>query len=174
MERVRTDYKYVYGLDLISATDGSGNQTYFTYDGLGSTTDLTDGAAIVTGSYSYDVFGAVGSQCGWAEDWIDKQLVEIIGDALADLIRCGQHPVERNACSTNDYEGGISLVENCHKAICASYCPHWRLATLVSRYQFDGEVTWSLREVGGTQDIVSVTTTFDKMRHAGGVTLTAD
>jgi uncharacterized protein RhaS with RHS repeats len=26
---------YVYGLDLISATDGRGDQTYFTYDGLG-------------------------------------------------------------------------------------------------------------------------------------------
>ncbi len=35
---------YVYGLDLISRTDSGGVQTYYLYDGLGSTTDLTDGA----------------------------------------------------------------------------------------------------------------------------------
>jgi len=50
--------QYVYGLDLISATDGAGAQTYFTFDGLGSTTDLTNGLGVVTGSYTYDVFGA--------------------------------------------------------------------------------------------------------------------
>ncbi len=55
---------YVYGLDLISATDGTGAQTYFTYDGLGSTTDLTDGTGNVIGTYSYDVFGAIRSQTG--------------------------------------------------------------------------------------------------------------
>ncbi len=41
-------------------------------------------------------------------------------------------------------------------------------------YEFDGEITWSLREIGGTEDIVSVTTTFDEMKEAGGVTLTVD
>jgi len=55
---------YVYGLDLISATDGAGAQTYNTGDGLGSTTDLTNGSGTVTGAYSYDVFGAVRSQTG--------------------------------------------------------------------------------------------------------------
>ena len=33
----------MFGLDLISATDGDGVQTYHLCDGLGSTTDLTDG-----------------------------------------------------------------------------------------------------------------------------------
>ncbi|HVP05850.1 MAG TPA: RHS repeat-associated core domain-containing protein [Dehalococcoidia bacterium] len=55
---------YVYGLDLISATDGGGDQTYYTYDGLGSTTDLTDGSGDVTDTYSYDVFGAVRASTG--------------------------------------------------------------------------------------------------------------
>ncbi len=55
---------YVYGLDLISATDASGAQTYFTYDGLGSATEVTDGSATVTGTYSYDVFGAIRAQTG--------------------------------------------------------------------------------------------------------------
>src|SRR5439155_27042160 len=35
---------YVYGLDLVSATDSGGTQTYFLYDGLGSTMGLTDGS----------------------------------------------------------------------------------------------------------------------------------
>ncbi|MFN8575182.1 MAG: peptidoglycan DD-metalloendopeptidase family protein, partial [Gemmatimonadaceae bacterium] len=54
----------VYGLDLISSTDGGGNQTYFSTDGLGSTTDLTNGAGAVTDTYSYDVFGAVLARTG--------------------------------------------------------------------------------------------------------------
>ncbi|MGE3412172.1 MAG: hypothetical protein AB7L91_08115 [Dehalococcoidia bacterium] len=45
---------YVYGLDLISATDGSGNQAYFSYDAVGSVTD----------TYVYDVFGTITSHSG--------------------------------------------------------------------------------------------------------------
>jgi RHS repeat-associated protein len=58
------DNTYVYGLDLISATDGSGVQTYHLYDGLGSTADLTDGSGNVTAGYGYDVFGGVRTQSG--------------------------------------------------------------------------------------------------------------
>jgi len=49
---------YVYGLVLISGTDGSGSQTYYTGDGLGSTTDLTNSSATKTDGYTYDAFGA--------------------------------------------------------------------------------------------------------------------
>jgi RHS repeat-associated protein len=60
----------VYGLDLISSTDGSGNQTYYSYDGLGSVTDLTNGMGTVTDTYSYDVFGAVRASTGSsAQPW---------------------------------------------------------------------------------------------------------
>lgn len=55
---------YVYGLDLISATDSAGVQTYFLYDGLGSTTDLTDANGNSVAGYSYDVFGAIRTQSG--------------------------------------------------------------------------------------------------------------
>jgi len=55
---------FVYGLDLISATDGSGFQTYFLTDGLGSTTDETDGSGDMTAGYSYDAFGATRSVTG--------------------------------------------------------------------------------------------------------------
>lgn len=62
---------YVYGLDLISATDGAGVQTYYTYDGLGSTTDLTDGTGSRTDWYEYDVFGAIRDSGGSsANDWL--------------------------------------------------------------------------------------------------------
>jgi hypothetical protein len=56
---------YVHGLDLISATDdASGDQTYHLYDGLGSTSDLTDDSGNGVDAYSYDVFGAIRSQSG--------------------------------------------------------------------------------------------------------------
>jgi len=48
---------YVYGLGRISSTDGAGNQTYYTGDGLGSSTDLTNSSATRTDGYTYDVFG---------------------------------------------------------------------------------------------------------------------
>ncbi len=60
---------YVYGLDLISATDGAGVQTYFLYDGLGSTTGLTDGSGNNPVSYSYDVFGAIRTQTGTSSNY---------------------------------------------------------------------------------------------------------
>jgi RHS repeat-associated protein len=60
---------YVYGLDLISATDNAGVQTYFLYDGLGSTVNLTNGSGAATASYSYDVFGALRSG-GGTNQWL--------------------------------------------------------------------------------------------------------
>ena len=60
---------YVHGLDLISTTDGAGVQTYQLYDGLGSTTDLTDGSAIAVDGYTYDVFGALKSQNGNSDNY---------------------------------------------------------------------------------------------------------
>jgi RHS repeat-associated protein len=60
---------YVYGLDLISATDSEGDQVYFLYDGLGSVSDVTDEAGDVVASYSYDVFGAIRSQTGSSDNY---------------------------------------------------------------------------------------------------------
>jgi RHS repeat-associated protein len=63
------DNTYVYGLDLISVTDDSSVQTYFLYDGLGSTTELADEDGTVTGTYAYDVFGPVRAHTGAATEW---------------------------------------------------------------------------------------------------------
>ena len=54
----------VTGRDLISGSDAGGVQEYYLYDGLGSTTDLTDGSGNAVGGYGYDVFGAIRSQAG--------------------------------------------------------------------------------------------------------------
>ena len=54
----------VTGRDLISGSDAGGVQTYFLYDGLGSTADLTDGSGNAVGGYGYDVFGTIRSQTG--------------------------------------------------------------------------------------------------------------
>jgi len=45
---------YVYGLDLISRTDDQGDQEYYLYDGLGSTSDLRDGDGDAVAGYTYD------------------------------------------------------------------------------------------------------------------------
>ena len=58
---------YVYGLGLVSQTDGSGDQVYPLGDGLGSTTTLTDSTGTVVATYAYDVFGALRSSTGTAD-----------------------------------------------------------------------------------------------------------
>jgi uncharacterized protein RhaS with RHS repeats len=68
MAGAQTTY-YVYGLDPISVTDDSSVQTYYLYDGLGSTTDLSDGAGTVTGTYEYDAFGSVRAHSGADTEW---------------------------------------------------------------------------------------------------------
>ncbi|HWS91618.1 MAG TPA: RHS repeat-associated core domain-containing protein [Mycobacterium sp.] len=65
-----TTTTFVYGLALISATDGSGNTSFYLPDGLGSTSQLTNSAGSVTDRYAYDAFGAMRSQSGaTANDW---------------------------------------------------------------------------------------------------------
>ncbi len=55
---------YVYGLDLLSATDNNNVTTYFLQDGLGSTTGLTNSSGTMTDSYTYDAFGATKTHTG--------------------------------------------------------------------------------------------------------------
>jgi len=55
--------RYVYGLDRISRVSGT-TEEFYLYDGLGSTTGLADGAGAVSGSRTYDVFGAIRSKTG--------------------------------------------------------------------------------------------------------------
>jgi len=59
---------YVYGLDLISATDEDGVQTYYFSDGLGSTTTVADAGGGVVSEYGYDVFGELRGQSGVPDD----------------------------------------------------------------------------------------------------------
>jgi RHS repeat-associated protein len=60
---------YVYGLELISATDGGGAQKYFMHDGLGSVSHLIDGSGTDVGDYLYDAFGNFRWQFGPANYW---------------------------------------------------------------------------------------------------------
>jgi RHS repeat-associated protein len=56
------NFKYAYGLRRISQSS-SGSQ-FYSYDGLGSASVLTDAGASVTNSYEYDVFGAIRANTG--------------------------------------------------------------------------------------------------------------
>lgn len=58
------DNTYIYGLDLIARVDDQGDEEYYLYDGLGSTTGLAGDTGTVTDTYTYDVFGAIRSQTG--------------------------------------------------------------------------------------------------------------
>ena len=49
--------RYEYGDDLLRMVGTSGASSYYLYDGLGSTRQLTDGGGAVTDSYLYDAYG---------------------------------------------------------------------------------------------------------------------
>lgn len=64
-------HTYVYGLDLISSVDGSGNEVYYSQDALGSTAVITDDAGAALGSYQYKAFGEVLDHAGDdADPWL--------------------------------------------------------------------------------------------------------
>jgi RHS repeat-associated protein len=50
---------YVYGLGLISKVTATGQTYFYHYDGLGSTTAMTDSTGSTVNTYAYDAFGNV-------------------------------------------------------------------------------------------------------------------
>lgn len=58
---------YLYGDDLIKQTRAA-NDSYYLYDGLGSTRALTDSTGQVTDTYNYESFGEVLNQTGSTEN----------------------------------------------------------------------------------------------------------
>ncbi len=79
--------QYVYGLGLISATDGVDNQLYYISDGLGSTTALTDDTGAATDTYSYDVFGTVRDRTGTTENSFDFTGQQTDADSALQFLR---------------------------------------------------------------------------------------
>jgi RHS repeat-associated protein len=55
---------YIYGDDLISQERTGGALSFYAYDGQLSTRQLTDAAANITDSYTYDAFGVLLAQTG--------------------------------------------------------------------------------------------------------------
>ena len=98
---------YVYGLDLIAAIDGAGVETYFTYDGLGSTADLTDDTATVTDTYSYDVFGDASHDSGSSDnDWLFTGEQED-GDSGLYYLRARHYDPATGRFLSQDPYGGV-------------------------------------------------------------------
>ena len=58
---------YTYGNDLISM-NRAGENSYYHYDGLGSTRQLTDNTEAVLAEYTYDAFGNVVAQTGTSDN----------------------------------------------------------------------------------------------------------
>jgi RHS repeat-associated protein len=54
---------YLYGDDLIKQTKAA-NDSYYLYDGLGSTRALTNSSGTITDAYNYEAFGSVLDQTG--------------------------------------------------------------------------------------------------------------
>jgi RHS repeat-associated protein len=59
---------YPGGIGGIISCASVGGSSYYSYDGLGSVTNLTDSSGLVTQSYTYDAFGNILKQSGAATD----------------------------------------------------------------------------------------------------------
>lgn len=77
-----SNYTYVYGLGLISQTDGSGNQTYMLPDGTKSNEVLTDSSGNSANTYKYDVFGGVRNTPGSSPKTDFRYAAEQFDDTL--------------------------------------------------------------------------------------------
>jgi len=62
------DTLYTYGAELIAMTDPTGAQTYYHYDGLGSTCNLTNEAGQAIAGYAYDAFGNLHAMTGSSDN----------------------------------------------------------------------------------------------------------
>ncbi|MCC6220523.1 MAG: type IV secretion protein Rhs [Deltaproteobacteria bacterium] len=56
--------EYTYGADLLSQNSASNGQSYYHYDGLGSTRGLSDATETLTDTYDYEAFGELLSSAG--------------------------------------------------------------------------------------------------------------
>ena len=63
-----TTKQYTYGDDLLSQTEGAGQERFFLYDGLGTTRALADGAEAVTDTYAYEAFGELLGSTGSSDN----------------------------------------------------------------------------------------------------------
>lgn len=63
-----TTKQYTYGDDLLSQTEGAGQERFFLYDGLGTTRVLADGAEVVTDTYAYEAFGELLASTGSSDN----------------------------------------------------------------------------------------------------------
>ena len=63
-----TTKQYTYGDDLLSQTEGAGQERFFLYDGLGTTRALADGAEAVTDTYAYEAFGELLASTGSSDN----------------------------------------------------------------------------------------------------------
>mgnify|MGYP006169580905 CR=1 FL=1 len=63
-----TTKQYTYGDDLLSQTEGAGQERFFLYDGLGTTRALADGAEAVTDTYAYEAFGELLASAGSSDN----------------------------------------------------------------------------------------------------------
>ena len=63
-----TTRQYTYGDDLLSQSEGAGQERFFLYDGLGTTRALADGSEAVTDTYAYEAFGELLDSTGGSDN----------------------------------------------------------------------------------------------------------
>ena len=139
---------YVYGLDLISATDDQDAQTYFTYDGLGSTANLTDDQGDVVDDYSYDVFGAVRSQSGSSENyWLFTGEQEDSDSGLYYLRARYYDPEVGRFLGRDPLRGSIALPDSMNRYVYVTNSP----VIFVDPYGYFGfgDIAKGAKKVGG-------------------------
>ena len=68
IENGLTTKQYTYGDDLLSQTEGAGQERFFLYDGLGTTRALADGSEAVTDTYAYEAFGELLDSTGGSDN----------------------------------------------------------------------------------------------------------
>jgi RHS repeat-associated protein len=106
---------YVYGLDLISQTQG-GATSYFHTDGLGSTRVLTDSTGNVLNTYNYNPFGEILNSSGTTNNkylFAGEQFDSTLGDYY--LRARFYDPNSGRFTRRDSYEGSLSNPLSLHR-----------------------------------------------------------
>jgi len=158
------DTLYTYGFDLMAMTDPASAQTYYHYDGLGSTRNLTNGSGQEMASYTYDAFGAVRYMTGSSANEFTFTGEQIDGQLGLLYLRARYYDPDIGRFTSRDWLPGVESIPQT-----LNRYPYVR-NNPVNAIDPSGELEETIRSVLGAQSGVygNLTSILHSLSHTAG------
>jgi RHS repeat-associated protein len=147
---------YIYGDDLIRQ-QRSGNNSFYHYDGLGSTRALTDPTQVVTDTYVYDAFGVSLQQTGTTLNYFQFAGEQLDPEIGMYYLRARYYDQQVGRFITRDtVDGSLTNPQSRHKYVYAENNP-------VNRIDPSGRMSVSVTASMGMHATISATALMNYM-----------